>query len=55
MKNFHEYRQHEMERRMGDNLPLDVLIVGGTGAGKSSLVNAFFGESDKSQSLPEPI
>jgi len=45
MKNFQEYRQHEMERRMGDNLPLDVLIVGGTGAGKSSLVNAFFGES----------
>ena len=33
-----------MERRMGDNLPLDLLIAGPTGAGKSSLVNAFFGE-----------
>lgn len=40
MKNFLNYRAAEIGFKLGDNLPLDVMIVGATGAGKSSLVNA---------------
>lgn len=43
MKNFLNYRAAEIGFRLGDNLPLDVMIVGATGAGKSSLVNALCG------------
>jgi len=43
MKNFRKYREAEMAGRMGDRLPLDVMIAGSTGAGKSTLVNALFG------------
>ena len=43
MKNFLNYRKYEMSRRLNDNLPLDVMIVGATGAGKSTLVNALCG------------
>lgn len=43
MKNFLNYRAAEIGFKLGDNLPLDVMIVGATGAGKSSLVNALCG------------
>ena len=43
MKNFLYYHEYEIRRKLGDNLPLDVMIVGATGAGKSSLVNSFCG------------
>lgn len=45
MTSFQNYREYEISRKLGDNLPLDVMIVGATGAGKSSLVNALCGKS----------
>ena len=43
MQDFKNYRKYEISSKLGDNLPLDVMIVGATGAGKSSLVNALCG------------
>jgi hypothetical protein len=43
MTNFQTYREYEIGCKLGDNLPLDVMVVGATGAGKSSLVNALCG------------
>jgi len=43
MKNFSEMQLENEIRRLGLLAPLDILLVGGTGTGKSSTLNALFG------------
>lgn len=44
MRSYESYRKDDIERNLGIARfrPLDVLIVGGTGAGKSSTLNSLF-------------
>lgn len=46
MTNFQNYRTADLEHRLlaGNYRPLDVMLAGCTGAGKSSTINALFGE-----------
>lgn len=47
MTNFQSYRTADLERKLqaGNFRPLDVMLAGCTGAGKSSTINALFGEN----------
>lgn len=46
MTNFQNYRTQDLNQKLqvGNYRPLDVMLAGSTGAGKSSTINALFGE-----------